>query len=162
MAKTDKYFIEDIIMGRMYTALMDATSISAADDLMRISAPSDAVVKIHEVLLTQDASETSEMLPVQLQRSSTDGTGTSTTPEKLEGSDAAFGGTVVRALTADTTISGVPISRMAQNVLNGWHWLFTPEMRPVVAPSGRFVVRLDTAPTAALTLTLVVTFEEIG
>ena len=69
---------------------------------------------------------------------------------------------MVRALTADTTISGSPLFRMGQNVLNGWHWLFTPEMRPVVPPSGRFVVRLDAAPTAALTMTVTVTFEEVG
>jgi hypothetical protein len=149
-------------MGRKYTALLDGSGIAAAGDLMRLSAPSDAIVQIHEVLLTQDASETSEQLAVQLQRSSTDGTGTSTTPEKLEASDATFGGTVVRALSSDTTISGSPIFRMAQNTLNGWHWLFTPEMRPVLPPSGRFVVRLDDSPAAALTLTLVITFEEIG
>lgn len=148
-------------MGRMYSVLMDAQSISAAKDLIRISAPSDAILLIHEVIVVQDASETSEQLPFQLQRASTDGTGSSYTAKLLEASDAAFGGTAVTNLTADTTAGDI-LLRTSVNVLSGWHYLPTPESRIVIPPSGRFVVRLDAAPAAALTMTVTVIFEEIG
>jgi hypothetical protein len=148
-------------MGRKYSVLMDAATISAADDLVRISAPADAILVIHEVIVTQDASETSEQLPLQLQRASTDGTGSSYTAKLLEGSDAAFGGTAVHTLTVDTTPGDI-LWRKSENVLNGWHYLPTPETRIVIPPSGRFVVRLDGAPSAALTMTATVIFEEIG
>lgn len=149
-------------MGRMYTVLMDAVSVSAAKDLMRISAPATAALLLHEVKITQDASETSEQLPIQIQRSSTAGTGTAATPEKLDPGDAAASATAATNLTVDTTISGSPLWRESQNVLNGWHYLPTPETRPVLAPSGILAIRLDAPPAAALTLTVVAVIEEIG
>ena len=150
-------------MGRMYSVVMDAQSISAAADLMRLSAAATDVLRLHSVTVTQDASEVSEQLPFQIQRSSTDGTGTSTTPALLGGaSDAAFNGTCVTDLTADTTISGSPLIRESTNVLNGWYYRPTPEEMIIVPPSGRLVVRLDAAPAAALTFTLTAIFEEIG
>lgn len=147
--------------GRMYTVIMDAQSISTADDLMRISAPADACVVIHHVKITQDAGETSEQLPIQFQRSTTDGTGTAVTARPLSKGDAAFGGTAVVALTVDTTLD-VILWREGQNVLNGWEWVATPEERIVISPSGRFVIRLDAAPAAALTFTITAVIEEIG
>jgi hypothetical protein len=140
---------------------MDAVSVSAAKDLIRISAPSDSVLLIHEVSVQQDSSETSEQAAVQLQRSSTDGTGSSYTAVPHDLSDAAFGGTAVTNLTVDSTLSAL-LRRESFNWLNGYEYLPTPEMRIVVPPSGRFVVRLEYAPSAALTITVNVTFEEIG
>lgn len=149
-------------MGRLYSVVMDAASVSAAKDLLRLSAPSTTVVCVHSVIVTQDESEVSEQLPFQLQRSSTDGTGTSRTPEKLMPGDAAFGGTAVVDLSADTTISGLPLHRESVNVLNGFYWKPVPEERIWLAPSGRFVCRLETAPASSLTLTLTCVFESFG
>lgn len=148
-------------MGRMYTVLMDAISVSAAKDLMRISAPSDAIVVLHEVKVTQDTIETSEQLPIQINRASTDGTGTGATARALEDGSQAFGGSAVVNLTADTTPGNI-LWREAQNILNGWHYLPTPESRPVISPSGRIVVRLDAAPDAGTTFSVVAVIEEIG
>ena len=148
-------------MGRLYSALMDAVSVSAARDLLRLSAPADAVVVIHEVTVSQEASETSEQVAIQLMRASTDGTGTTATARALEAGDAAFGGTVVTNLTVDTTAGDI-LRREAANLLAGYRYLPTPETRPVISPSGRFVVRLEDAPAAAQTMTVEVILEEIG
>ncbi len=148
-------------MGRMYTVTMDAAAVTAAKDLMRISAPSDAVVILHEVKVTQDESESSEQLPIQIHRASTDGTGTAATARPLQEGDAAFGGAAVVNLTADATAGDI-VWRESQNVLNGWHWLPTPEGRPVISPSGRMVIRLDAAPGASTKFTAVALVEEIG
>jgi len=151
--------------GRVFTVLMEDIGVTVAKDLFRISAPADGIVLIHEVSLTQssDAGDAeSEQLPVQLQRSSTDGTGTSATPEKMQVGSGAFGGSAVTNLTVDTTQTAAALRKAAQNVMNGWHWLFTPETQIVVPPSGRFVVRLDAAPTDSLTMHGYVVIEEIG
>lgn len=150
-------------MGRMYSAVSEATGLTAAKDLIRISAPSDAILRVHEVVVTQDASETSEQLPLEIFRASTDGTGTSITPEALETGDAAFGGTAVGNLTADTTKSGTSLWRQANDVRAGWHYLPTPDDQIVVPPSGRIVVRLDPGSSfTSVNLSTTVTFEEIG
>ncbi len=148
-------------MGRIYSVLMDAVSVSAAKDLLRLSAPADAVVVVHEVTVSQEASETSEQVAIQLQRASTDGTGTSATPRPMEVGSTAFGGTAVVNLTADTTAGDI-LRREAANLLSGYKYLPTPETRPVISPSGRFVVRLEDAPAAARTMSVEVIFEEIG
>lgn len=145
--------------GRIYSVLMDAISVSAAKDLIRLSAPSDGSLLIHQVIVTQEGSETSDQVAIQLQRSSTDGTGTSYTAKKFCEEDPAFGGSAVTNLTADTTAGDI-LHREGMNMLAGFNWLPTPEMRPLIPASGRFVVRLDVAPAAATTMTAVVIFEE--
>jgi hypothetical protein len=154
-------------MGRKYTAVLDAVSISAVCDIFFLAAPSDAVVVLHEVAITQDQSETSEQLPLNIFRTATDNSanGTSNTPAPLEAGDAAFGGTVrtnitAASLSAETTM----LARSSQNVLGGWHFLWTPETRPVLSPSGKLAVKVDAAPGGGngLTFSGYLTFEEIG
>jgi hypothetical protein len=155
-------------MGRMYSAVFEGVSVSAAQDLFEITAPSTATVVIHSVSITQDASETSEQLPATIKRvpSPTSGSGgASVTPRKLGGpGDAAAASTVERNNTTRATSGGTieTLRRRAENVLNGWHWLFTPEERIVVPPSGMVVVGLEQAPAAALTVSGELVFEELG
>ena len=153
-------------MGRMYVAPLSALSVAVIAELWAITAPADSAVLLHEVVITQDTSETSEQLPVQIFRTATDQSakGTGVTPAPLAAGDAAFGGTVRRYIvTADTfaTVTTL-LFRQSQNVLGGWHWLFTPETRPVISPSTHLIIKLDTAPTAALPISGYVVFEEIG
>jgi hypothetical protein len=149
-------------MGRMFSALVDGVSVSLAKDLLKLTAPSTGVVTVHEVVVTQEASEVSEQLAFQLQRSSASGAGPAVTPERLNLGDATFAGTILGNLTADTLISGAPLYRKSENILNGWFYLPTPEARIVVPAAGIFVVRLDEAPAAPLTLTLCMIFESNG
>jgi hypothetical protein len=153
-------------MGRRYTAALDALSVSAVCELFNVIAPADAVVAIHEVSITQDAGETSEQLPVRIFRTATDQSakGSANTPSPLEVGDAAFGGTVrTNVLTAETFATETTmLFCQSQNVLNGWHWLWTPETRPILSPSGKLCVKLDAAPAAALTFSGYVVVEEIG
>lgn len=147
-------------MGRKYSVLMDAISVTTAQDLVRITGPADAVLIIHEVLVTQESTETSDQSAVQVMRASTAGTGSAYTAKLLEGGDAAFGGTAVTNLTAPTTPGDI-LWRLGGDVRAGWHYLPTPEARIIVPPSGIAVVRIDVDITAA-NLSCVVIFEEIG
>jgi hypothetical protein len=150
----------------MYTAPLDGVSVAAVCELFFIAAPADAVVLLHEVVITQDTSETSEQLPINIFRTATDqaAKGTSNTPAPLAAGDPAFGGVVrTNILTAETFATETTmLFRQSQNVLGGWHWLWTPETRPVISPSGRVVIKLDAAPAAALPISGYVVFEEIG
>lgn len=155
-------------MGRMYSAVFSGVSVSAAQDLFELSAPSSAVVVVHGVSVTQDASETSEQLPFTIKRipSPTSGSGgAAVTPRELGGvGDAAAASTVEANNTSRATSGGTieTMRRRGENILSGVHWLFTPEERIVVPPSGMIVVGLEAAPGAALTMSGELIFEEIG
>lgn len=156
-------------MGMLYTAVMDAVSVSAAADLFWIGAPADSIVIIHEIRVTQAAQETSEQLNLKIFRTTTDqsAVGTSITPNPLEVGFAAAGSTVRSNITGGSlsTISTL-LWEDSQNLINGWHYLPTPEIRIILSPTagtaGRLAVRLATAPAAAITVTATITFEEIG
>jgi len=153
-------------MSRMYVASLDALSVAAVCELFYIAAPADAVVRVHEIKITQDASETSEQLPLRVFRTATDqaAKGTANTPAPLSIGDTAFGGTVrTNILTAETfaTETTMLLSE-AQNILAGFHILPTPETRIDLSPSSKLVVKLDAAPTGTLTVSGYMIFEEIG
>lgn len=157
-------------MGQMYSAVFEAISVSAVQDAFELQAPSDASVVIHRVVLTQEVTETSEQLPVVLTRgegSVTSGSGGSTvTPGRLGAKGLpAFGGTVERNNTTRLAVGTgalVVLHREGWNVLSGFDYRPTPEERPQIAPSDFFAVGLPTAPGAALTMSGVIIFEEIG
>jgi hypothetical protein len=155
-------------MPRMYSAVFEAVSVSVAQDFFELTAPATAVIAVHEIHITQDAAETSEQLPVRLIRvpaTVTGGSGGSTpTPRKMMTGSPAAAAVVEANNTTVATTSGTleVLRRQGDNVLNGWHWVFTPESRLYLAPSGVLVVRLATAPGAALTMSGELIWEELG
>jgi hypothetical protein len=153
-------------MSRKYSAVIDAVSVAAVAEIFAVIAPSDACVAIHEVVVTQDILEISEQLPMIIFRTVTDQSakGTSVTPAPLESGEPAFGGVVrLNILAAETLATETtPLFRQAQNILGGWHWLWTPETRPILSPSGKLCVKLDAVPSTALTVSGYIVFEEIG
>lgn len=153
--------------GRMYSAAFEGVSVSVAQDFFEITAPSTMMVELHEVHITQDDNETSQQLPVRILRVTptvTGGSGgSSATPRKLEvGSPSASSTVDVNNTTVATGGTLEVLRRIGDNVLNGWHWVFLPETRIWIPPSGVVVVRLATAPGAALTMSGELIFNEIG
>ncbi len=153
-------------MGRIYTVIIDALAVAAIEEIFFIAAPADSVVVIHEVSITQDTSETSEQLPLNIFRTATDQSakGTAATPHPMHVGDAAFGGVVRTGIVAADTLATetLPMFRQSQNQLNGWHILWTPETRPVISPSAFLCIKIDVAPSASIPVSGYVTFEEIG
>jgi len=153
-------------MSRMYVASMDHVSVTAVCELFYIAAPSDAVVRIHEIKITQDEGETSEQLPLRIFRTATDQTGKGTllTGRPLSVGDTAFGGEVITTILTGATFAAETTMLLseAQNILNGFHILPTPECRIELSPSGKLVVKLDAAPSATLYISGYMIFEEIG
>ena len=154
-------------MGRLYTAQFSAVAVSAAQDLFEIVAPSDAIVKIHNIRLGQtsdvgDAAE--EILLIKLNSgATTSGSGGgSYTPVPIELGDAAFGGTCEINNTTQAG-DGTIVTHHAWpwNVRGPFEIIFEPETRPVLSPSRRCVLTIP-APADALTMMGTITFEEIG
>ena len=152
-------------MGRMYTVSNSVAGVTTAIDLLRISAPSDAVVIVHKVLVTQETEfgdAASEQMDIQFHRGSTDGSGgASPTARPLEVGDTAFGGTVATGNGTQST-EGVILHAEAANVMAGFVWAPTPEERVVLSPSGRLIVELPTAPDDSIDFRVTAYFEEIG
>lgn len=152
-------------MGRMYSAVFEEVAVTTAQDLFEINAPSDASVIVHSLHISQssDAGDAaSEQLNVLIHRGSTSGSGGGTpTPAPLQAGDAAFGGTVETNNTTQGT-EGTQIHSEAFNVMAGLVIVWTPETRPVISPSGRLIIELQTAPADSLTMSGTVYFEEIG
>lgn len=148
-------------MGRAYSLMMEAVSISTAISLVEFTAPSTATVVLLEAWISNEDSEVSQQVVAQILRKTAAGTGTGTpTAKKLKPGDAAFGGTVRIQMTAEGT-AGDSLIREGFNVLNGWSHKPVPEERIEVGPSGILALKFPVAP-AAFTVTAGMIFEEIG
>ncbi len=153
-------------MGRIYSAPIDALSVSAVCELWYVKSPADATTRIHEVVITQDDIEVSEQLPIRIFRTATDqaAKGAAITPSPLSAGDAAYGGTVRSNILAAETLATetTMLLCMAQNLLNGWQYLPTPETRIDISPGTGLCVKLDAAPAGATKFSGYVIIEEIG
>ena len=152
-------------MGRMYSATFEEVAVTAVQDLFEVVAAADSVVVVHGLIISQstDAGDTeSEQLNVLIHRGSTSGSGgTTVTPAPMNLGDAAFGGTVEANNTTQAT-EGTILHAEAFNVMAGLAIWWTPETRPVISPSGRLIVELQTTPADSLTMSGTIYLEEIG
>ncbi len=101
------------------------------------------------------------MLPFLVSRASTNGTGTGVSPGNMDPADTSCSGSCAYNLTVATTKT-VSIHREAANILSGFHYVPTPEARPIMANGAVIVVRLETAPTNTLSLSVNAVIEEEG
>jgi hypothetical protein len=155
-------------MSRVYTASFQAVAISAAQDLLYLLCSSTMPIEIHSVTLSQKtltAWEGKDFTFRRLSATVTAGSGGATvTPTPHAPNDAAAVTTARRNDTTVATTSG------ANTIIKPFNWLFLNEFywspagyddRIIVAPSTAFVIRLDTAPSAAMTASGEVTFAEL-
>jgi len=156
-------------MSRLYSASFEAVAVSAAQDFFEVVAPSDAVVVIHRILITQDTSEVSEQAVCRLIRgegSVTSGSGgSSPTVNPTSKGDPAFGGTVEANNTTRMVVGSGALKVMHRegwNFLSGFDYRPTPEERIYISPGDRITVELPTAPSGSTTMSGTILFEEIG
>lgn len=132
-------------------------------DIFEIVAPSDAVVKIHRIVLNS-ATTTDERVRLRLVRRSTTGSGGSAVTEvAADGVSEASGGGV--AVTTLVTTPGT-----IGDILQAWYWsqlspfdeLPVPEDRVVIPPSGRLCLNLETAVASSRNWSGFVVYEVIG
>jgi hypothetical protein len=156
-------------MPGIYSAIFNDVTVSAAQDFFELNAPSDAVVELLEVHLSQqtelgDAAE--EQLNILIKTGattsgSTGGTAPTAIPRIL--GDSAFGGTVEINNTVKAT-AGTIVTHVARwwNVRVPFDLIFTPETTIFLNPSTRLTVELVAAPTDAIDISGEIIFREIG
>ncbi len=147
---------------RVYSATTEIAAVAAAQTVLTVAAPADAVVVILRAYLDQLDLTASEMLRAHLQKASAAGTGTGVTAEPHEEGDAAFGGTVLEDHSVEPTYTGIPYENEQFNALNGWVWVPMPEERIYLSPSEIIGLSLDNAPSAGTTIAAGLVFGEIG
>jgi hypothetical protein len=153
---------------RLYTVQFSAVAVTAQQDLFEITAAADSIVAIHDIHLSQltdvkDAEEEMLLILMKSGQTSSGTGGTTPTPGALEFQDSVFGG--VTDVNNTTKASAGTIVTHAV-----WHWnvripfdvIFTPETRPILAPSRRWTIELGTTPADSITMGGYVTFAEIG
>ncbi len=151
---------------RVYTMEFSAVAVSAVQDLLALYCGASKAIKVHEVVLGQTTATVIGNLGLTLKRLNatvTSGTGGAVgTIVPINPGDAAA---TVTGRTNDTTQATATTTNIIRgdviNVLNGYQYLPPPDDRPIVEPSGAFVVSLNTAPSAAETFSGSITFEEL-
>lgn len=159
-------------LGMMYSGQFNGVAATVQQDFFELLAPSDCVVIIHQIQITQssdmgDANE--EGLSVLMKRgvgSVTSGSGgTTPTPAKLQSGFAAAGSTLEANNTTKMATGSGTITTLWSDVWNirgPWLYLPTPEQRIVLSPSERLTVELGTTPADSITINGVIVFEELG
>lgn len=139
------------------TLVMPTVSVSAAQDLVQLVAPSDRSLELTYAIVSGASLETAEVLPLGFWRATVAGTGTAATPQDVEGGGQVFGGSAAYNLTVAATKAATPLLRFGADVASGWEW----EVRTrglVVPPGGILVLRVDAAPSGATPLTATLEF----
>ena len=157
-------------MSRIYTISFAEVAVTAAQDMFEILVPADAVMRLHSIVITQSSdakNSESEQLPFSIKRvtgAPTSGSGGSTpTPRPISQGDAAAGITAeANNTTRLTGGTSVDLWREDINVMSGWYYIPTPEMRIDFSPSTRCIIGLEEAPEDSLTMSGTVVVEEIG
>lgn len=135
-------------------------SVSAAKDVLTFTAPTSGTLRLIELHVTNEADETSEMLPFTLSAAAVgSGVGTAVTPVNLDYnkntlvSAGAFTNFSAIYNLSSVVTSKTTLVRESCNILSGFHFVPVPESRPMIADHvNQLCVRLDAAPTNTLTL----------
>lgn len=154
-------------MGRVYTFSTGLRAVTAAVDLLEITAAATKALRILRVTVSQSSDygdSNAEGLQVQLARAAT--TGSTGTPTTVTGrphspGDAAFAGSAKFGNDVDAGTQ-TPIVDEAWNAQAGFQWAPANDQYIEVAPSGIFVVHLSKIPADSLDILTTVTVEEIG
>lgn len=153
-------------MGRMYTAIFENVSVSAAQDLFEITPADDKPVKIHQIVISNVSSETADQLRYTIKRFSgayTSGSGgTSPTPRPLDSNDTAAGFTVeANNTTRATGGTSVTLWAEGQDARAGWNWFPTPAGQIRCPQAEAIVVGLEAAPASSTPMSGTVLIEEL-
>jgi hypothetical protein len=150
--------------GGCYVAQMTAVSVSTAITLVQVKAGA-APLQLVRCWVSQSSSVTNAMQRIGIVRKSVAATVTSFTP--LETNDSslnslAVGGTAATGITATAEgTDSVTLFPDAFSILNGWLWFPTSERERVsVPPSGIIGIKFLAAPSAAITVTAGICWEE--
>lgn len=154
-------------MARAYSVSIDQIAVSAAQDLFGLYAGANMAFRLLRIELGQRSLTSWEAKPIKLIRMpatvTTGSGGTTPTPQKFNNGDAAATVTAHINDTVAMTTSGSASILFARTweFLNGFFWLPTPREEIVIAPSQALAVNLPVAPSASMTVSGTIEFEEV-
>jgi hypothetical protein len=152
------------MIGRMYGLSIASQAQTAAKTLMEIPSAADGVTLLERFYIKQTSFDTSENLGSTLQRITTTGTGTATTPVPFQVGDSAYGATPETNSTIEPTYTAsTMLVEEGFNVLSGLLWTPANDDEVVVlSPSALVGINLDVAPSASMNFSYGATVREIG
>ncbi len=155
-------------MRGVYTSAAKAPAITTAGTLAYITAPSNKVVEVLAVTVTNESNATNYQMEVQLCPITALGapTGyTNVTPQAHEAGDQAAGSTVNIANTnarTEPTTYGTPFTQEGAASVIGYRFEPQPEERYYLTNAKAMGVRLITTPGASTDFDIRISFREIG
>lgn len=154
-------------MGRVYTASFSAIAVAADQDLIELLPAANKPIVVHECGIGTTDTETSEALSFALIRMTatvTSGSGgAAVTPTPMDSNDTAAGAACERNNTTIATTDGSALTIVAEggNILAGLKWIFPPGGRPRAQNGEAMLFRLLLDPSASITMSGYVIFEEL-
>lgn len=152
--------------GRGYQVAFEQISVSAQQDFLEGIVPSDMVVALEDLFIGQGSDTESEQLDVAVNYGigTTSGTGgAAATPTKRAQGDVASTVTWERNNTTKGSAGTITTPNVLPwNVLNGAHYLPTPEEQILWSPGDEIYVELQTTPADALTMSGYLAYAEYG
>jgi hypothetical protein len=157
-------------MSRIYTAQFNAVAATVQQDLFEIVAPATAIVIIHDIQFGQttelgDAQEEGLLLLMKSGQTTTGSGGSAPAKVPAMFGNAASGATVAANNTTKAT-TGTIVTHggfpPVWNIRVPYEKIWTPECRPIIAPSRRWTFELASTPADSITISGSVTWEEIG
>ncbi len=146
----------------MYTVVHQGAFGTPAGDLLQIVAGATEAIKLHALTIT-GITETDDSNEVIISRFATIGSGGSAlNANPLSLKTAADSATILGFNTTDASSTETILHREGMSILAGFSKIWTPEMRPVIDPTGNIVIRLAVVWSADPTLSVTLEFEEIG
>jgi hypothetical protein len=154
-------------MSRRYSATFDNIAVTAAQDLFEIATPATTGCTLLGLFVGQTSRQgdtQAEMLRWLILRGATttgSGGATITAASGLSPGVGVWSSTVKRNNTTAAT-GGTPQTLHADcfNVQQGIAFWWTPETAPEIAPSSRVVVNIPETPSASMTMSGTLYFEE--
>ena len=152
------------MIGNLYGIAVGAQAQTAAKTLIEVASPSTAITLLERAYISQNSFDTSENLGCKIQRITTTGTGTATTPVPFQANSPAAGGTQKTNDTAEPTYTASTVLvQQGFNVLSGFLWTPANDDEVIVlAPSGLVGIMLDVAPSASMNFSYGCTIRQIG
>lgn len=152
------------MIGNLYGIAVGAQAQTAAKTLIEVASPSTAITLLERAYISQNSFDTSENLGCKIQRITTTGTGTATTPVPFQASSPAAGGTQKTNDTVEPTYTASTVLvQQGFNVLSGFLWTPANDDEVIVlAPSGLVGIMLDVAPSASMNFSYGCTIRQIG
>jgi hypothetical protein len=151
---------------RLYSISFTDVAVVATQDLFGILTGVEAI-KIHVIELGQRTLSSWEAKTVQLVRNPATATvgsgGSAVTPRPLNPGDAAATATARVNDTTNQTTSGTQAILFSRDweFLNGFFWMPAPEQRPIIGPASGCALKLAVAPSASMTCSGYLEFEEL-